>query len=294
MKLSELYSKNTQCPKKPAKNPIISIEIFPPKAPKGASYEKEFALKKEQLFCELAALNKILKPSLVSITYGAAGSNSEKSDEIIRNMLEKFDYSAIMPHFTCVCSKKEFIERYLNSLKTYGIQNILALKGDEPEDLENIGGVCYRDFHYAVAGYPEGHIAAESLEEDVKHLKTKVQKGGSVIFTQFFFENDKFYRYLELLDKNSINLPVVAGLLPVISYEGLMRMIRLSGIKPSAKVLNTFEKYKDSKEDIIKAGIELTSIQADDLIKNGVLGLHFYTLNKARSTSEVLKNICLC
>ena len=209
------------------------LKTLQAKAPKGASYEKEFALKKEQLFCELAALNKILKPSLVSITYGAAGSNSEKSDEIIRNMLEKFDYSAIMPHFTCVCSKKEFIERYLNSLKTYGIQNILALKGDEPEDLENIGGVCYRDFHYAsdlvefikaktdfeiaVAGYPEGHIAAESLEEDVKHLKTKVQKGGSVIFTQFFFENDKFYRYLELLDKNSINLPVVAGLLPVIS-----------------------------------------------------------------------------
>ncbi len=299
MKLSELYTKNLNSADK---KPVISIEIFPPKAVD----DNEFSLKKEQLFCELAALNKILKPSLVSITYGAAGSNSEKSDEIIRNMLEKFDYSAIMPHFTCVCSKKRFIEEYLNVLKTYGIENILALKGDEPEDIK----VCYRDFHYAsdlvefiksktdfeiaVAGYPEGHIAANSIEEDIKHLKNKVQKGGSVIFTQFFFENDKFYRYLELLEKNGVNTPVVAGLLPVISHEGFMKMIKLSGIKPGAKVLNTFEKYKDSKEDTIKAGIEQISIQADNLIQNGVSGLHFYTLNKARSVSEILKNLCLC
>ena len=214
-----------------------------------------------------------------------------------------------MPHFTCVCSDKSFIEKYLDEINTFGIENILALKGDEPEDLGKIGGVCHRDFRLAyelvefikkkteleiaVAGYPEGHIDADSLEDDIKHLKTKIQKGGSVVFTQFFFENDKFYKYLELLDKNGVNIPVVAGLLPVISYEGLLRMIKLSGIKPSTKVLNTFEKYKNSKEDTIKVGVEQASIQALDLVQNGVSGLHFYTLNKARSTSEVLKNIGL-
>lgn len=297
MKLSKLYSKNFKdCNQKP----VISIEIFPPKASDKTDLDT-----KEELYKELQTLNKTKKPALVSITYGAAGTNSEKSDEIIQNILEKFNYSAIMPHFTCVCSKKEFIEKHLNTLKTYGVENILALKGDEPEDIK----FCHRDFRYAsdlvefikaktdfeiaVAGYPEGHIASDSLDEDIKHLKTKVSKGGSVIFTQFFFENDKFYRYLELLDKNEINVPVAAGLLPVVSYQGLIKMIKLSGIKPSKKVLDLFEKYKESKEDIIKAGIEQASTQAKDLIQNGVSGLHFYTLNKARSTAEILKNICI-
>ncbi len=303
MKLSELYKKGDK--------PVVSIEIFPPKTkaetPSGLNTpniaaEAELQKKNEELFSELSKLNSILKPALVSVTYGAGGLSRKKTDIIVEEILKKFDYNAVMPHFTCVCSEKKFIEDYLNTLKTFGVENILALKGDEPKDIE----VCHRDFQYAyelvdfiksktdfeiaVAGYPEGHIDAKSLEEDVKHLKNKVNKGGSVIFTQFFFENDKFYKYLELLEKNGVNVPVIPGLLPVVSYSGLMRMVQLSGIKPSAKVLNTFEKYKDSKEDIIKAGIEQASIQAENLIQNGVLGLHFYTLNKAYSVSKVLKN----
>ena len=140
MKLSELYTKNLNSADK---KPVISIEIFPPKAVD----DNEFSLKKEQLFCELAALNKILKPSLVSITYGAAGSNSKKSDEIIRNMLEKFDYSAIMPHFTCVCSKKRFIEEDIGILDlTPAIENTIALSdvyiGDSGTSVTSLFGVA--------------------------------------------------------------------------------------------------------------------------------------------------------
>ena len=299
MKLSEIYRKEQNLS---SKKPVISIEIFPTKSEDA----KDFDNKKEKLFNELCILNECYKPSLVSITYGAGGSSRERSNIIVKEIKENFDFNIVMPHFTCVCSDKKFIENYLDEIKTYGIKNILALKGDEPDNIE----VCHRDFRFAyelvefiktkteleiaVAGYPEGHISAKSLDEDIKHLKTKVNKGASVVFTQFFFENEKFYSYLEKLEKNKICLPVAAGLLPVISFEGLTRMVKLSGIKLSSKALNHFEKYKDSKEDTIKAGIEWTSIQADDLICNGIDGIHFYALNKARSTAEILKNIGLC
>lgn len=321
MKLSELYSKNRyRCKKnilypeseagrvkaldKGNENlPVISIEIFPPKGENA----KDFNTKKEKLFDELRILNKCYKPSLVSITYGAGGSSRERSNIIVKELMENFDFNVVMPHFTCVCSDKNFIGNYLDEIKTYGVKNILALKGDEPDDIE----VCHRDFRFAyelvefikskteleiaVAGYPEGHIGAKSLDEDIKHLKTKINKGANAIFTQFFFENEKFYNYIEKLEKNKICLPVAAGLLPVISYDGLMRMVKLSGITLSRKALNHFEKYKDSKEDTIKAGIEWTSIQAEDLICNGAAdGIHFYALNKACSTGEILKNIGLC
>jgi len=298
MKLSEIYSAGCEGGKRV---PKISVEIFPPKGE-----GEEFQEKCRALYIELLELNKVLEPSLVSITYGAGGSSRERSDTLLNGVLNKFNYNAVMPHFTCVCSSRSFIGEYLSVLKKLGVQNILALKGDEPEDIE----VCYRDFRYAyelvefiksktqleiaVAGYPEGHIEARTLDVDIKHLKTKVDKGANVIFTQFFFENYKFYNYLELLHKNKIDIPTVAGILPVISYEGLIRMIKLSGIKPSKKVMETFEKYKNSKEDIIKAGIEQATVQTEDLIKNGAAGIHFYTLNKAKSTVEVLKNTGLC
>lgn len=289
MKLSSLFEKNQN------KAPVISIEIFPPKDP-------DFNIKKTNLYKELDKLNSHFKPSLISITYGAGGSTCENSNVLAKEIKENCGFDIVMPHFTCVCSSKDFIERHLSEIKEYKIENILALRGDEPKDID----VCYKDFKYAsdlvdfiknktdfeiaVAGYPEGHILSESLNEDIKHLKTKVNNGASAIFTQFFFENEKFYNYLELLDKNKINLPVCAGILPVISYEGLLRMIQLSGIKLSNKAKCHFEKWQNSKEDTIKAGIEWASQQVEDLAKNNVSGIHFYTLNKAYSTIEILKN----
>lgn len=293
MKLNELYKHNTEKP------PVFSIEIFPPKA----TDNKDFNIKKESLFKEIKTLSAIKKPSLVSITYGAGGTTRENSNIIAKDIKENFDFDIVMPHLTCICSDKNYINKYLNEIKGYNIENILALRGDEPKD--NL--ICHKDFNYAselveyikqktdfnlaVAGYPEGHILATSLKDDIKHLKTKIGKGASTIFTQFFFENEKFYKYLEILEKNHIDLPVAAGILPVISYEGLIRMTELSGIKLSKKAFNYFEKYKNSKPDTIKAGIEWASTQVKDLIENKVDGIHFYTLNKAHSVSEILKNV---
>lgn len=303
MKLSELYQK------KDDKKPVISIEIFPPKADAqkdagGAENlaGKSFEYKKDALFDELRLLNENFKPSLVSVTYGAGGKNRENSNIITKGVAEDFDFNIVMPHFTCVCSSREFIENYLSEIEGYKIGNILALRGDEPLDID----VCYRDFKFAyqlvefikqktnleiaVAGYPEGHILAKSIDDDIKNLKKKLNCGAGTVFTQFFFENEKFYNYLELLDKNGIDAPVCAGILPVISYNGLFRMVNLSGIKLSKKAQNHFEKWQNSKECTIKAGIEWASYQVEDLLKNGVDGIHFYTLNKAHSTVEILKN----
>lgn len=295
MKLSEVYSKNPD-------KPVISIEIFPPKGE-----GKEFQDKKEELFDELKRLNTLSsdfkKPSLVSITYGAGGKTRTNSGILTKEIKENFDFNIVMPHLTCVCSDKNFVEAALYELEGYKIDNILALRGDEPEDIT----VCYRDFKFAselvefikektsfeiaVAGYPEGHADAVSFEEDIKNLKNKVSKGANAIFTQFFFENEKFYNFLCALKKNGINLPAIAGILPVISYPGLLRMVKLSGIKPSKKALSHFEKWQYSKEDTIKAGIEWAYYQCEDLIKNKVDGIHFYTLNKSYSTVEILKHL---
>lgn len=293
MKLSELYSKT-----RPDK-PVFSIEIFPPKAVS----HKEFQDKAKKLYEELEKIKEYFPPSLVSITYGAGGSNREKSLILLKKLKEDFNFDILMPHFTCVCSSKEYIENYLDEIKTLEIENILALRGDEPDDID----VCYKDFKFAsdlvkfikkragfeigVAGYPEGHAHSKNLKSDIKYLKEKIQSGGNVVFTQFFFENEKFYSYLETLDKEGINTPLAAGILPVISYQGLLKMSNLSGVKLSTKMINHFEKWQNSKEDTTKAGIDWASNQVCDLIKNKTAGIHFYTLNKAESVVEILKNV---
>lgn len=314
MKLSEVYLKNTEClntpqtPETPGKfqsgtnghkKPVFSIEIFPPKA----ASDKEFQDKLSALFKEINKINEYTPPSLVSITYGAGGSNREKSLSLLKSLKANFHFDIIMPHFTCVCSSKEFIEDYLSEIESLKINNILALRGDEPEDIQ----ICYKDFKHAkdlvkfikkktsfeiaVAGYPEGHVLSADLKTDIKFLKEKIEAGGNVIFTQFFFENEKFYSYLESLEKEGIKTPVAAGILPVISYTGLLRMSKLSGVKLSKKMVNHFEKWQYSKTDTIKAGIDWATEQVLDLIKNEADGIHFYTLNKAHSTLEILKNV---
>jgi len=294
-----LAAANAETQRKSQRTPVISIEVFPPKEP-------DFKLKKENLFEEIKLIKEKCSPSLISITYGAGGKSRENSNIITKEIKENFDFKIVMPHLTCVCSSKDFIAQSLDELKSYGIKNILALRGDEPENTD----VCYGDFKFAsdlaefiqkessleiaVAGYPEGHILSKNLEDDIKNLKTKIKKGNGAtkaIFTQFFFDNAAFYNYLELLDKNGINLPVCAGVLPVISFSGLTRMVNLSGITLPKKALNHFEKWQYSKEDTIKAGIDWSCAQVEDLIQNNADGIHFYSLNKAHSIVKILENI---
>jgi methylenetetrahydrofolate reductase (NADPH) len=275
------------------RNLKISYEVYPPK---GEDFEK----RAKSLFEELKELKKF-NPELISVTYGAGGSNRKNSLEVVKHILELgID---VMPHFTCVCSSKNYIENYLAEIEKLNIKHILALCGDEPQDID----VCHSDFKrawelvdfikqrteldIAVAGYPEKHPKAKTIFDDIENLKKKIDMGGKTVYTQLFFDNTSFYKFKQLCADADIEAPIIAGILPIVSFEQLGKMAQLCDVKLPQTLVERFEKFKDSKEDTIKAGIEFATIQCAELVSAGVSGLHFYTLNKARSTEEILENI---
>lgn len=277
MRLNEIYNNNEIA---------ISFEVFP----------------EEDTSRVYGVLNDLKKynPKLVSLTYGAGGKNKEFSTEIVENLKNEFN---LMPHFTCICSSKDSVEKDIQSIQNSGIKNILALRGDEPEN----NSVCYLDFKHAndlvkfikektdlsigVAGYPEGHIESPDLDTDLKYLKQKVLSGGDVIYTQLFFDSSKFYRYVEKVRNIGIDCPIIPGIMPVISKKQVDKMTSLARIEVPQSLQERLEKY--SGDDLKNFGVEYASKQCEDLMKFGVKGLHFYTLNRTYSTSKILDNILI-
>lgn len=272
MKLKKIYDKFA-----------ISFEVFPPKDDD------------TKLFEELKVLKKY-NPAFLSLTY-SAGGNGGKSFKPVKD-IKDFDFD-IMPHFTCISSTKESVSKDLKDLEDMGIDKILALRGDIPEDKNLIK----HDFNYAnelvsfiknktdlsiaVGGYPEGHIESPDLKTDIENLKRKVDEGADVIFTQLFFDNNKFYDFYELVEKVGINIPIIPGIMPVISKKQIEKMTTLAKISIPDDLQNALDSYEDLKE----FGIDYATKQCIDLINNGVKGLHFYTLNKSYSTGKILDNI---
>ena len=189
----------------------------------------------------------------------------------------------------------------MKKLGDIGIENILALRGDIPENNE----LCRNDFRYAnelvsfikaktnfstgVAGYPEGHIESPDLKTDIENLKKKVDAGADAIFTQLFFDNNLFFDYVNRVRNAGIEIPVIAGIMPVISEKQVNRMISMANISVPDKLKQNIQKFKG--KDLIAYGIEFASSQCSALIKEGVKGLHFFTLNKAYSANRILDNI---
>lgn len=276
MKLREIYDTDKT---------VISFEVFPPKE------------NSEKLLEEINIL-KQHNPAFISLTYGAGG-NENKSFELLKQI--KNTGINVMPHFTCITSTKKNIERNINKLINIGVENILALRGDIPEDKE----LQKHDFNHAsdlvefirhktdlsigVAGYPEGHIESPDLDTDINYLKAKVNKGADAIFTQLFFDNNNFYKFIDKTNKAGINISIIPGIMPIISEKQVNKMVRLANITVPKKVQENLNKLKD--KDLIEFGIEYASYQCEDLIKNGIKGLHFYTLDKSYSTNIILNNI---
>lgn len=285
MKLKDIYNQD--------KTPVISYEVFPPK-------DDTDGKKLENLFEEL---NKLLvfKPSLISVTYGAGGSNRNESVEIIKRIKEELKITP-MPHFTCVSTSTKNIREYLKTLESFDIENILALRGDMPQD----GNVCH-DFKHAdelvqyikdntnlsvaIAGYPEGHKECESFEKDILYLKQKADKGADVIYTQMFFYTEHYFSFVEKCLKLGINQTVIPGILPVSSYNQILKMADMCKVEIPSKMREILEKHQNDKDYTKKYGIEYASLQCQKLLQNGAKGLHFYTLNKAHAVSEILQNI---
>jgi len=285
MELKEIYDvRNYQ--KGLFRQPKISFEVFPPK-------DGDIS----KLFEQVRILKKY-KPALISITYGANGGNRDLSFELIKSFLDL--ELNVMPHFTCVCADFAGVETHLRAVENLGIENILALRGDIPQGVK----VCDFDFKYAnelvdfiyqkttlsiaVAGYPEGHIESVSLKDDIENLKRKVDAGASAIYTQLFFDNEKFYNYVDLVRKAGINLPVIPGIMPVRSVKQLDKMTSLARIEIPDTFRSQLEKFPN---DAKKIGTEFAINQCRDLMDNQVLGLHFFTLNNSDQTSEILDNI---
>lgn len=285
MELSEIYN-NKYCMGNNHNNPKISFEVFPPKNGDISN-----------LFEQLRILKRY-NPVLVSLTYGANCGLNRFSTEDIKSIRD-LDLN-LMPHFTCVSMLKKEIQNHIISIENLGIENILALRGDIP-DYININEL---DFKHAdelvefikekttlsigVAGYPEGHIECQDLKEDIKYLKQKVTKGASAIFTQLFFVNDLFYKYVELLRKEGIEIPIIAGIMPIRSIKQIEKMTSVARITIPNKFYDMLKKYPN---DSYKIGTEFAINQCQNLIDYGVDGIHFYTLNHSDQTSEILDNI---
>jgi len=269
---------------------VFSCEVFPPKP--GA--------KKDGILETIKEL-KSTSPDFVSVTYGAGGGTKSRTIEIASRIKKEYAMEPLM-HLTCIDTKKEDIDGILNEISKNGIENILALRGDIPNnrDLKSV----VSDFYYAsdlidyikshrnnfclgVAGYPEVHPEAYSMEKDIKNLIKKIEAGASFIITQLFFKNDFFYRYLDKIRKMGIKVPVSAGIMPVFRAKLLTKMIKLSGATVPSDLISIVEKYRDNDTEMEKAGIEYVVKQIQDLIDNKVEGIHLCTMNRASLAKKI-------
>ena len=284
MRLREIYKKESRGQKFP-----ISFEVFPPKD----------ETKTNELIENLKILNKF-NPSLISVTYGAGGSTRDRSEVVYKKIKSELNAN-VMPHLTCICSSKELVQHQIKDMENTGIENILALRGDIPQDYVRPEGEYLKyasemvkfvkentSLSIGVAGYPEGHIEAESFEKDIEYLKLKVQLGAEAIFTQLFFDNSPFKYFIEKIF--DLDTPVIPGILPISNLEQGRKMTEKCGSSIPKKIEQKFEKYT-KKEDWEKVGIEIAVEQIEDLKTCGVAGFHFYTLNKSHMVSEILKAI---
>jgi len=287
MKIIDFYRKGA---------PVLSMEVFPPK--------KNYPL--ETIFYTLNGLKK-LNPAYISVTYGAGGGNKDRTVEIASRIKKEYGIES-QAHLTCIGHSKTQVSSILDELLEEDIHNVMALRGDIPQDDPDIdfSKQEYRyawelvrdirakgDFGIAAAAHPEGHPECRRLSEDLEHLKKKVDMGVDFLITQLFFDNRIFYDFIEKAQKKGINCPVVPGIMPVLNSRQIRRIIYLCGASIPAKLLKLVDKYENSPLDMEKAGIEYASQQVADLIANKVPGVHLYTMNKTEQISQIVKNVGL-
>lgn len=274
------------------KDSLVSFEVFPPKT--DSAFDSI-----ERSVRELAAFN----PDFMSVTYGAGGGTSQYTVKIASLIKNKLDTTALA-HLTCASTTKEQIASILESLKSNNIDNVLALRGDLPENFSSRSGNYY-DYAYELvteikkygyfdvgaACYPECHTECDSLEKDIENLKKKVDCGVDFLITQLFYDNDVFYSFVEKMRKKGIFVPVFAGIMPITNIKQIDRIISLSGTKIPDEVNAFLNKYSDNPESLHKAGLDFAVKQVNDLLKNGVQGVHIYTMNKPLTAETVLKGM---
>jgi methylenetetrahydrofolate reductase (NADPH) len=277
---------------------VISFELFPPKTAEGEV--KLF----EQAIPEMLELN----PAFLTCTFGAGGSTRDQTMGIVTRIREQFGIE-VASHLTCVGASRESIATYLGKMRDHGITNIVALRGDPPKDdptyrpapdgfrlainliryVAGIGG-----FDILAAGYPEGHPECPDKHLDWERCADKVEAGADVIMTQLFYDNNDFFEFEDYLrNKLGVAVPIVPGVLPILSTTQIKRFCGLCGAKLPPRVLAQLDKLANDNDACRQYGIDLATEMCDELIRHGVPGIHFYTLNRAGSVGAIMRNLGL-
>jgi methylenetetrahydrofolate reductase (NADPH) len=281
MKIKELFKQ---------KQPTISFEVFPP--------NKIYTLEKVyEVIDELS----LLKPDFMSVTYGAGGSTRRNTVDIA-SKIKNINNIEALAHLTCIGATKKEIDEILKDLNKNNIENIMALRGDIPQECENkIGEFShandlikyikeYGDFSIGGAFYPEGHQETNDLL-DLFNLKTKVESGTDFLISQIFFENEKFYEFKEKLGKLNIKTPLIAGVMPITNGKQIRRITSMCGCSIPEKLKKILDRYEDNPIAMREAGIAYAMEQIIELISDDIAGIHIYTMNRVEASKKIMENI---
>ncbi len=282
MRIDELFT---------ADRPVFSFEFFPPKTDAG----------ERNLLEALEALGP-QQPDYVSVTYGAGGTTRDKTIDIVKRIKSDYGMEA-MAHLTCVNATVDELRRTLDQMAEAGIENVLALRGDPPQGQERWtkteGGFEYStelvtmlaaEYGFAIgaAAFPETHIHATSPEDDLGFLKAKIDAGAQFLITQMFFDNAYYFDFVERARAIGIDVPIIPGVMPILSSAGIKRMTQLSAAKLPEQLVRELDSREGDDEAVAELGVSYATLQASDLLAGGAPGIHFITLNRSPATRAIL------
>ena len=277
-----------------AQRPFFSFEFFPPKSDEACA----------QLL-ETARTLRELRPAFVSVTYGAGGSTRARTVEVSKQIRSEVGLN-VMAHVTCVGSSRSDLRSLLSDLESAGIENVLALRGDPPRDqpafVQPPGGFAHadelvamikRNYAFCIGGacHPEKHMEAPDFATDLEHLKGKVDAGAEFLITQLFFENDKYFSFVDRARAKGIHVPILPGIMPITNYEQIKRFTALCGATIPPKLLVELEERKSEPKAVEDLGVAFATLQCADLLRRGAPGIHFYTLNKSPASRAIVSSL---
>jgi methylenetetrahydrofolate reductase (NADPH) len=272
--------------------PSFSFEFFPPKSDKGFHQLRE----------SIAALRD-LRPTYVSVTYGAGGSTREQTTELVSHLSEEYGLEA-MAHLTCVGSSKAELKSIMQRLQDNGVENLLALRGDPPREdphfqphpdgykyASELAAAARQDFSFCIGGaaYPEGHVEAPSLDLDLQYAKQKVAAGCEFLITQLFFDNNKYFDFVARARAIGIGVPIIPGIMPITNVKQVEKFTKMCGATIPEPLLSELRLLQEDPNAVLSMGVAHATAQCVELLQRGAPGIHFYTLNKSPATRTILQ-----
>lgn len=289
MSLSDMYAQNGL---------VLSFELFPPKTDKGM----------ENLYGQLEEL-VTCGPSFITCTYGAGGSTRARTLEVLKGVHDRFPDLPVASHLTLVGASRDGLRAYLREALEQGVSYIVALRGDPPKgdttftpapdglryanELVTLIRAEFPGTGVIVAGYPEVHVEAPDPDTDLDNLKRKVDAGADIVVTQLFYDNELFFRFRDRCARHGIYVPIVPGVLPVTNLAQIKRLTSLCGATLPEKLLRRLERHEGDDEGQYSVGVYHAAHQVEELVEQGVPGVHFYVLNKSRATALICRALTL-